>query len=112
DNEYIESIIRRWLEQSKRKEDFINQMNFLYLIGTSRYLAKWFETYRWPLLTSDKSRQDAIVILIDKIFKGNKEEIERFTASVSNRNIVDIIKQNSGFGASLKRKFSGFFGKK
>lgn len=111
-NEYIESIIRRWLEQSKRKEDFINQMNLLYSLGTSSYLAKWFETYRWPLLTSDKNRQDAIVILIDKVFKGNKEEIERFTASVSNRNIVDIIKQNSGFGASLKRKFSGFFGKK
>ncbi|MDE6669732.1 MAG: hypothetical protein K2K26_08645, partial [Muribaculaceae bacterium] len=65
DDEYTEAIIRKWLEQSKKKEDFINQMNFLYLIGTSRYLAKWFETYRWPLLTSDKSRQDAIVILID-----------------------------------------------
>lgn len=111
-DKYTESIIRRWLEQSKRKEDFINQMNLLYSLGTSSYLAKWFETYRWPLLTSDRSRQEAVVILIDKIFKGNKEEIERFSASVSNRSIADIMKQNSGFGASLKRKFSGIFGKK
>ncbi len=111
-DEYTESIVKSWLEQSKKEEDFINQMNVLYSYGKVKNLARWFELYRWPLFTNDKSRQRAIVILIDKIFKGNKEDLELFSASVSDRNISDILKQNSGFGASLKRKFSGIFGKK
>ncbi len=112
EDEYTEEMIRRWLEPTVTGSDFTRQMAFLHSIGSLKNLARWFEKYRWPLYKSEKSRQQAAVILIDKIFKGNKDEIERFSRHISDSGITDALRLNSGFGASLKRKFSGFFGKK
>lgn len=112
EDEYSEGLIREWLKPSVTESVFTQQMTFLYSKGTLKDFAKWFEKYRWPQYKNEKSRQKAVVILIDKLFKGDKGTIDRFSGYISDGEITDAIRLNSGFGASLKRKFTGLFGKK
>lgn len=109
---YTEDLVRIWLEMARTEEDFISHLGVLKGISSTREIARWFEKYSWPHITKDKNRERAVILIMDKVLKGNKDDIIIFSESVSDKEIPEIIQRNSGFGASLKRKFSGLFGKK
>ncbi len=109
---YSEELVKLWLLDAKKEDEFVNRLSLLHSLSSTGNLARWFEAYCWPHLTKEKNRQRAIGLLIDKVLAHNKQDITIFAESVNDEEIAGMIKDNAGFGASLKRKFSGIFGKK